>query len=85
MIFWKFRLLPSFFSCHGSFPVLYNAGNQPGMVFRVSNDPLLNDIPVKDTTSVCLEFISNERIFVLQTGFQILIFCLLLFTTVQMP
>lgn len=74
-----------FFSCHGSFPVLYNPGNWPGMDFRVSNDPLLNDISVKDTTSLCLEFVSDEHILVFQSGFQILIFCLLLFTTIQMP
>lgn len=58
--------------------MLYNPGNWPVMVFKVSNDLLL-----KETTSFCLEFVSNEHIFVFQSGFQILIFCLLLFTTIQ--
>lgn len=87
LILWKFHLLPWLFSCQGSFPVLSNPGNWPGMVFRVSNDPLLNDISVKDTTSVCLQLVSKKHIFVFKSGFQILIFLFIAiyFTAIQMP
>lgn len=44
-------------------------------------------ISLKDTTSVCLELVPNEHIFVFQSGFQILIFLFIAiyFTTIQMP